>query len=95
MTEINFYNLSTVTKKNQHYLQPAIGKSVWVKAEISSGRGSAANFSVIRHIALNMLRHEKSSKVGIKNKRLTVAWDNGYLLKVLEVKKIHAIALSI
>jgi len=46
---------------------------------------SAANFSVIRHIALNMLRHEKSSKVGIKNKRLTAAWDNGYLLKVLGV----------
>jgi hypothetical protein len=48
---------------------------------------SAANFSVIRHIALNMLRHEKSSKVGIKNKQLTAAWDNGYLLKVLGVKK--------
>ena len=46
---------------------------------------SAANFSVVRHIALNMLRHEKSLKVGIKNRRLNAAWDNKYLLKVLGV----------
>jgi len=44
---------------------------------------SAGNFSVVRHIALNMLRHEGTLKVGIKNKRLKAAWDNGYLLKVL------------
>jgi predicted transposase YbfD/YdcC len=44
---------------------------------------SAGNFSVVRHIALNMLRHESTLKVGIKNKRLKAAWDNGYLLKVL------------
>jgi predicted transposase YbfD/YdcC len=43
----------------------------------------AANFSVIRHIALNMLRHEKTLKLGIKNKRLNAAWDDDYLLKVL------------
>lgn len=46
---------------------------------------SAANFSIVRHIALNMLRHEKSVKLGIKNKRLNAAWDNEYLLKVLGV----------
>ena len=44
---------------------------------------SAGNFSVVRHIALNMLRHEETLKVGIKNKRLSAAWDNRYLLKVL------------
>jgi len=44
---------------------------------------SAANFSIVRHIALNLLRHYESVKVGIKNKRLTAGWDNGYLLKVL------------
>lgn len=46
---------------------------------------SAANFSIVRHIALNMLRHEKSVKLGIKNKRLNAAWDNEYLLNVLRV----------
>lgn len=46
---------------------------------------SAANFSIVRHIALNMLRHEKSMKLGIKNKRLNAAWNNEYLLKVLGV----------
>jgi len=44
MTEKKFYNLSTITKRIQHYLQPAIGKSVWVKAEISSGRERGGSF---------------------------------------------------
>ena len=46
---------------------------------------SAGNFSVVRHIALNLLRHEQTLKVGIKNKRLNAAWDSRYLLKVLGV----------
>lgn len=44
---------------------------------------SAANMAIIRHIALNLLKAEKSAKVGIKNKRLKAAWDNNYLMKVL------------
>jgi predicted transposase YbfD/YdcC len=44
---------------------------------------SAGNFSVVRHIALNMLRHEGTLKIGINNKRLNAGWNNGYLLKVL------------
>ncbi|MDP3055796.1 MAG: ISAs1 family transposase, partial [Methylobacter sp.] len=44
---------------------------------------SAANMAVIRHIALNLLKSEKTARVGVKNKRLKAGWDEDYLLKVV------------
>ena len=41
------------------------------------------NFAVIRHVALNLLRHDSSAKGGIKAKRLKAGWNNDYLLRVL------------
>ena len=41
------------------------------------------NFSILRRAALGMLKNEATLKVGIKNKRLTAAWDEAYLEKVL------------
>jgi predicted transposase YbfD/YdcC len=43
----------------------------------------AENFAIIRRIALNLLKQDKSIKVGIKNKRLNAGWDHAYLLKLL------------
>lgn len=41
------------------------------------------NFSLLRHIALNLLKKEKSCKRGIKGKRLLAGWNQDYMLKVL------------
>lgn len=44
---------------------------------------SQANLSLIRHISLNLLKQEKSKKIGIAVKRKLAGWSNEYLLKVL------------
>lgn len=46
---------------------------------------AAENFSMMNKIALNLLKNEKSVKVGIKTKRLKAGWDEGYMMKVLTV----------
>ncbi|MCX6046964.1 MAG: ISAs1 family transposase, partial [Chloroflexi bacterium] len=40
---------------------------------------------VLRHIALNLLQQERSTKQSLKVKRLRAAWDDHYLLKLLTI----------
>lgn len=42
------------------------------------------NFAVLRKLALNLLREEKTSKRSINGKRLKTGWDNSYMEKVIQ-----------
>jgi predicted transposase YbfD/YdcC len=41
------------------------------------------NLALIRHLALNLLRRDSSTKAGIKAKRLKAGWDNRFLFALL------------
>jgi predicted transposase YbfD/YdcC len=42
------------------------------------------NLALLRHMALNLLKNEKSAKGGIHAKRLQAGWNNDYLLTILK-----------
>lgn len=49
---------------------------------IRKGNG-AENFSRLCRIGLNLLKRDKSVKIGIKGKRLNAGWDHDYLLRLI------------
>ena len=51
-------------------------------SRIRDGFG-AQNFNILRKIALNLLKKEKSKKISLTCKRKKAAWNNDYLLQVL------------
>lgn len=42
-----------------------------------------ANMALLRHIAVNLLKQEKTARVGVSNKRKRAGWDNDYLERVV------------
>ena len=51
-------------------------------ARLRQGFGDQ-NFAVLRQLALNLLRQDKSIQLGVKGKRLKAGWDETYLLHLL------------
>ena len=49
------------------------------ECRVRKGHG-AENLARLRHIAMNLLKQDKTAKVGIKNKRLKVGWNQDYLV---------------
>ena len=41
------------------------------------------NMAIVRHMALNLLRQDQTSKTSIKVRRKLAEWDNDYLLSIL------------
>lgn len=54
------------------------------ESRVRKGHGPE-NLATMRHMALNLLRRETSSKGGVKARRLRDGWDETYLLKVLSL----------
>jgi predicted transposase YbfD/YdcC len=52
------------------------------KRRIRKGHG-AENFSRLCRIALNLLKKDKTVKIGIPGKRLNAGWDHDYLLRLI------------
>lgn len=45
----------------------------------------AANMAVVRHMALNLLKQEKTAKCGMSGKRRKAGWNTKYLERVLQL----------
>jgi predicted transposase YbfD/YdcC len=45
---------------------------------------AAQNYSLISRIALNLLKNDKTTKVGVRGKRLKAGWDNRFLIKLIK-----------
>jgi hypothetical protein len=51
-------------------------------------RHAAQNMALINKVALNLLKHEKKTAVGVKCKQLKAGWHNDYMMKVLSVGRL-------
>ena len=52
------------------------------ESRVRKGNGPH-NLAIVRHTALNLLKQEKTARIGTHAKRLRAGWDQDYLLRVL------------
>jgi predicted transposase YbfD/YdcC len=94
-TEVRYY-ISSLSKRADRMLSAvrghwAIENSLHWMLDVAFNEddcrvrvGNAAeNFSILRRMALNILKRESSSKVGVRAKRKRAGWDPDYLITVL------------
>jgi predicted transposase YbfD/YdcC len=90
------YYISSLPNDAEHLLQ--VKRSHWAienglhwvldiafredDSRVRKGNGPR-NLALFRHMAVNLLKNEKTAKGGIHNKRMQAAWNEQYLLKVL------------
>jgi len=55
---------------------------------------AAANMSTLRHFALNLIKQDKTRKVGIANARKEAGWDNDYLIHILTSARNNLYAIA-
>jgi predicted transposase YbfD/YdcC len=95
-TEKDRYFIASLSKEAQHSLEAV--RSHWSienelhwtldiafredESRIRKDHGPE-NFAVLRHIALNLIKQEKTKRASVKGKRLVAGWDEDYLLKIL------------
>lgn len=58
--------------------------NLFLRAEARTAH-APENLATLRHIAVNLLKQDRSCKLGIKSKRLKAGWDEIYMLKVLNI----------
>ena len=46
---------------------------------------TAKNFTIVRRIALNLLRTSDELKISLKRKRRKAGWDEGYIRNILKI----------
>jgi predicted transposase YbfD/YdcC len=71
----------TIENKLHWTLDVAFGEDASRKRKANA----AQNFSILNKIALNLLKKDKTTKIGVKSRRLKTAWSNQYLLKILNL----------